>query len=305
MPGTVVGNALPDILSDVADVANATLRALVNNMAIASGPQVTVNDDRIAENEDSDDLYPWKRWHVTSDPASNNSQPPIGFFQPGSNASELLGVYEKFSQIGDELSSIPRYVTGSERLGGAGRTASGLAMLMGNAAKILQTVAANIDNDVIEPSITELYDMVMLTDQTGILRGDESIKVLGVNVAVQRETQRQRQLEFLQISANPIDAQIMGVRGRANVLRAVSEGIGLQGTDVVPPDDEIAAKEQAAAQAGPPGGGPPGGPPGPPGGGPPGPPGGPPGGAPPPGAPPPNNTPAPKPPQGPRTNLVQ
>jgi hypothetical protein len=311
VPGTVVGNALPDILSDVADVANATLRALVNNLSISSGPQVIVNDDRIAENEDSDDLYPWKRWHVTSDPAGNNSQPPIGFFQPGSNAQELLGVYEKFSQIGDELSSIPRYVTGSERLGGAGRTASGLAMLMGNAAKILQTVAANIDNDVIEPSITELYDMVMLTDKTGILRGDESIKVLGVNVAVQRETQRQRQLEFLQISANPIDAQIMGVRGRANVLRAVSEGIGLQGTDVVPPDDEIAAKEQAAAQGPPPGGpgapggppGGPGGPGGPPAGGPPGAPGGPPGA--PPGGAPPNNTPAPKPPAGPRTNLVQ
>ena len=89
-------------------------------------------------------------------------------------------------------------------MGGAGRTASGLAMLMGNAAKILQTVAANIDNDVIKEVINALYDMVMLTDTTGLLRGDESIKVLGVQVAMQRETQRQRQLEFLQITANPI-----------------------------------------------------------------------------------------------------
>jgi hypothetical protein len=299
VPGTVVGNALPDILSDVADVANAALRALVNNMAISSGPQVVVNDDRIAENEDSDDLYPWKRWHVISDPVANNAAKPIDFFQPGSNAPQLLGVYEKFSQLGDELSSIPRYVTGSERLGGAGRTASGLAMLMGNAAKILQTVAANIDNDIISPSVTELYDMVMLTDTTGILRGDESIKVLGVNVAVQRETQRQRQLEFLQITANPIDMQITGVRGRANVLRAVSEGIGLSGTDVVPPDDEL----QAQQQQGPPGGAPPGGPPGggPGGGGAPAPPGA--AGAGPPGAGPPQPT--PQGPQGPQTNVVQ
>ena len=88
-------------------------------------------------------------------------------------------------------------------------------MLMGNAAKILQTVAANIDNDVIEPAVAELYDMVMLTDTTGMLRGDESISVLGVNVAMQRETQRQRQLEFLQITANPIDMQITGISGRA------------------------------------------------------------------------------------------
>jgi hypothetical protein len=247
VPGTVVGNALPDILSDIQDAANAALRSLVNNMSIASGPQVVVNDDRLADNEDGDDLYPWKRWHTVTDPLGNNQQKPVDFFSPDSHAQELLGVYEKFTQIADELSAIPRYITGSERLGGAGRTASGLAMLMGNAAKILQTVAANIDNDVIEPSITELYDMVMLTDQTGMLRGDESIQVLGVNVAMQRETQRQRQLEFLQITGNPIDMQITGVKGRAAVLRSVSEGIGLDGEEIVPPDDVLAAQQKAQA----------------------------------------------------------
>ena len=127
-------------------------------------------------------------------------------------------------------------------------------MLMGNAAKILQTVAANIDRDVIEPLVGELYDMIMLTDKTGILRGDENIHVLGVNVAIQRETQRQRQLEFLQITANPIDMQITGVKGRASVLRSVSEGLGLNGEDVVPPDDVLAA-QQSAPPGGPPGGG--------------------------------------------------
>jgi hypothetical protein len=267
VPGTVVGNALPDILADIQDATNAALRSLINNMSIASGPQVVVNDDRIAENENGDELYPWKRWHTVNDPLGNNNQKPIDFFQPNSNAQELLGVYEKFTQIADELSSIPRYITGSERLGGAGRTASGLAMLMGNAAKILQTVAANIDNDVVEPAITELYDMVMLTDRTGLLRGDESITVLGVAVAMQRETQRQRQMEFLQITANPIDSQITGVRGRANVLRAVADGIGLKGEDIVPPDEEIKAQTGQGGGAGgaPPGAAPPGGLPTPPG----------------------------------------
>jgi len=281
VPGTVVGNALPDILHDIQDATNAALRSLINNMSIASGPQVVVNDDRIADNENGDELYPWKRWHVVTDPlGANNGQQPVVFFQPNSNAQELLGVYEKFTQIADELSAIPRYITGSERLGGAGRTASGLAMLMGNAAKILQTVAANVDGDVIEEAVSELYDMVMLTDQTGMLRGDESIVVLGVNVAMQRETQRQRQLEFLQITANPIDSQITGVRGRATVLRTVADGIGMKGEDIVPPDEEIKAQMEAQAQQPPPGA-----PPGGPGGG---------GG---PGA-------VPGPPQGPQTNVV-
>jgi hypothetical protein len=294
VPGTVVGNALPDILTDIQDAANATLRSLVNNMSISSGPQVVVNDDRIADNEDGDELFPWKRWHTVNDPMGNGNQKPIDFFQPQSNAQELFAVYEKFTQIADELSAIPRYITGSDRMGGAGRTASGLAMLMGNAAKILQTVAANIDIDVVEPVVSELYDMVMLTDETGMLRGDENIVVLGVNVAMQRETQRQRQLEFLQITANPIDMQIMGVRGRANVLRPVADGIGLPGQDIVPPDDEIKLQMQTAPGGPPPPGG------APTGGGPP-PPGGQPAAAP---GTPGNMPPMPGPPQQPQTNTV-
>lgn len=265
VPGTVVGNALPDILHDIQEASNSALRSLINNMAIASGPQVVVNDDRVADNEDGDELYPWKRWHVVNDPLSNSSQKPIEFFNAESHAQELLTVYEKFTQMADELSAIPRYITGSDRMGGAGRTASGLAMLMGNAAKILQTVAANVDNDVIEQAVSELYDLVMLTDQTGMLRGDESITVLGVNVAMQRETQRQRQLEFLQITANPIDSQITGIRGRANVLREVASGIGLTSEEVVPPDDEVKAMMDAQGQPG--GGQIPGQPPAQPGGG--------------------------------------
>lgn len=245
VPGTPVGNGLPDILSDIQDVSNATLRSLVNNMSMASGPQVVVNDDLVASGADGDTLYPWKRWHVQSDmQIAGSTQKPVDFFQPNSNAQELLGVYTKLGEIADELSAIPRHMSGANPGSGAGRTASGLAMLMGNASKILQTVAANIDRDVMEPALAALFDMVMLTDTTGLLAGDENIRVMGVNVAVQRETQRIRQLEFLQITANPLDMQIMGIPGRAKVLRSVAGEIGLDGEAVVPPDDELAAATQ-------------------------------------------------------------
>lgn len=249
VPGTPVGNALPDLLADVEETCNATLRSLINNLSIASGPQVVVNDDRLASNEDGEDLYPWKRWHVRQDPLGANAQVPISFFQPVSNAQELLAIYKEFNNIADDISAIPRYITGGGASGGAGRTASGLAMLMSNASKILQTVAANVDRDVVEGILSGLYDMIMLTDQTGLLSGDETIRVRGVNVAIQRETQRARQLEFLQITANPIDIGIIGPEGRANVLRAVSEGVGLPGEQIVPTDDVIRERQQMMQQA--------------------------------------------------------
>jgi hypothetical protein len=247
VPGTPVGNGLPDILNDIQESANATLRALINNLSIASGPQVVVNDDRLAPDEDGEDIYPWKRWHVSADPMGGNSaQKPIDFFQPTSNSQELLFVYQQFVNMADELSAIPKYLSGAGTTSGAGRTASGLAMLMGNASKILQTVAANIDRDVLDPLLSALYDMVMLTDTSGILTGEEKVRVLGVAVAVQKETQRARQLEFLQITANPIDAQIVGPKGRAAILRNVATTIGLPGETIVPSEDELDAQQKMA-----------------------------------------------------------
>jgi hypothetical protein len=246
VPGTPVGNGLPDLLGDIQEAGNATFRALINNMSIASGPQVVVNDDRLGADEDGESLFPWKRWHVTSDPlGTNSSQKPVEFFQPNSNANELLSVYQAFVNMADEISAIPKYLSGSGASGGAGRTASGLAMLMGNASKILQTVAANIDRDVLEPLLAVLFDMIMLTDETNILNGDEKVRVLGVSVAVQKETQRARQLEFLQTTANPIDAQIVGTKGRAAILRAVASTIGLPGEDIVPSREQLEEMEKA------------------------------------------------------------
>lgn len=98
-PGTPVGNALPDILADIQQVCNAALRTIVNNMGMASGPQVVVHEDRLAVGENGDDIYPWKRWRVKDDPLApprGGSDKPIDFFQPQSNVQENLAIYKEF-----------------------------------------------------------------------------------------------------------------------------------------------------------------------------------------------------------------
>ncbi len=248
VPGTPIGNGLTDMLQDIGEVSNATLRALVNNLGIASGPQVVVHDDRLTPDETGEDLYPWKRWHCRNDPAANNTRPPIEFFQPQAIADQLLKCFQAFIEIADDVSAIPKYIGGQAGSGGAGRTASGLAMLMGNASKILQTVSANLDRDIMEPVLLNLVDMILLTDTTGMLTGEERISVKGVAVAVQRETIRQRQIEWLQATNNPTDMRIIGLKGRGAALRAISSTIGLDGEEVVPPEEQLEAMEQQDKQ---------------------------------------------------------
>jgi hypothetical protein len=247
IPGTPVGLALPDMLADIERTACAALRALSNNMGIASGPQVAVNADRLSESEDATVMYPWKVWFAQGDQFGGRAEPPIAFFQPQSNAGELLQVYQQMTVLADEISAIPRYITGSGATGGAGRTASGLNMLMQNASKVLHQVAHNIDTDLLLESLMALYDMVMTADAGVQLRGDENIVVKGVTKVIAKETERVRQLEFLSLTSNPIDMQIIGLGGRAEILRAISADLNLPAGDIVPSKEELAAMVQKMA----------------------------------------------------------
>jgi hypothetical protein len=100
-----------------------------------------------------------------------------------------------------------------------------------------------------QPLLTMLYDMVLLTGTVAILRGDENIHVRGVNVALQNEIERANRLQFLQITGNPLDFQVIGPKGRAAILRALSEDLGLAGTQIVPDDDQLEAMLQSMAAA--------------------------------------------------------
>jgi hypothetical protein len=246
VPGTPVGNGLTDLLTDVQECANATLRALINNLSIASGPQVVIDDDQIDPSENTEALFPWKRWHARKNllaGAAASTKNPVEFFQPLDNSEKLIKVLEYLTGVADDVSAIPKYVGGSAG-GNAGRTASGLAMLMGNASKILQTVSANIDRDVVEQVMLQLFDLILLTDTSGLLTGEERVTVQGVSVSIQRETQRQRQIEFLQATANPLDQKIVGMKGRGIVLRNVATGIGIMGEQIVPDDDKLDKMQQ-------------------------------------------------------------
>ena len=245
IPGTFWGNSTYDLIKDCQDMCNSATRALANNMGIASGPQVYINVDRVPQGEDITQMYPWKIHQVTSDPMGSSAA-PIGFFQPNSNAQELMAVYEKFSILADEYSGIPRYMTGSSPTGGAGRTASGMSMLMGNANKSMKQVVANIDNSVMTPLLERLYFYNMKYSEDNELKGDVTIVARGSNSIVAKETAQVRRNEFLQATANPIDMQIMGVDGRATLLRETAKQLDVNPDDVVPPREKLRVAQQIA-----------------------------------------------------------
>lgn len=247
IPGKVDGNSVVDLVADVEDMCNAAARSLANNMGISSGPMVGVNISRLPAGEDVTTLHPWKIWQfVASD--YNDGSPPLSFFQPNSNAHELLGVYERFAAMADEVSGIPRYMTG-EHVPGAGRTSSGLSMLISNAGKSIKQVINNIDKDVITPVIERLYQYNQRYSQDPELIGDVHCVAKGAMSLVIKEAEQVRRNEFLQIALqNPMAQQIMGMGGIAELLRDSAKNLSGNVDRIVPDRKYIGNLEQAMQQ---------------------------------------------------------
>lgn len=253
-PGAFWGKGIPEVIEDIQNVCNAAARALVNNMGIASGPQVEVNLERIPPNEDITQMHPWKIWQVMNDPVGS-SAPAVRFTQPEDNANTLMGVYEKFSRLADDHSGIPAYLYGNTDVQGAGRTSSGLSMLMGAAGKGIRQVVGHIDADVIKPIVQRQFVYNMRYDEDESIKGDAQVLARGaINLAV-KETVNVRRIEFLNATANEIDMSILGKDGRAAILREVAKGLQMPVDQVIPSRDKagyqariVAEAEQVAAQ---------------------------------------------------------
>ena len=249
-PGAFWGKGIPKIIEDLQGMCNAAARALANNMGIASGPQVEVNIDRLPANEQISSMVPWKIWQTLNDPVGS-SAPAIRFEQPQSNATELMAVYEKFSRLADDHSGIPAYIYGDTDVQGAGRTSSGLSMLMGAAGKGIRQVVMHIDMDVIKPVVKRQFVYNMRYDEDESIKGDVDVVPKGaINLAV-KETVNVRRVEFLTATANEYDMEILGKEGRSAVLREVAKGLQMPTDEVVPSREKAGqiTRFQAKAQA--------------------------------------------------------
>lgn len=238
VPGSIYGNGVPDLINDIQGVGNAVLRALVNNMAMASGPMVYFDEDRVGENDpDPDKLWPWKifRGHANALSRSTTNDPPIQFFQPKSNAQELLGVYRAMAEMADDLSSLPKSMQGSmDNMGGTGRSAAGLSMMLNAGSRTVKQAVTAIDNTMVEPVIEHLNIYLSILKPDMVLEGDITVVARGAAELAQQETLRMRKLEFLQITNNPVDLQLVGPMGRWNLLKDVAKNLGMPVTDVLP-----------------------------------------------------------------------
>jgi hypothetical protein len=236
------GDAPPELMEDCQRVCNAAARSVVNNVALGSGPQVEIHKDRMDPGDDSQSIYPWKIWRTKSD-ALGRGRNAVYFFQPQVITQQLLEVYNHFFGQASEQLGVPAYESGvGSQTSGAGNTAHGLSMLMSAASKIIKEAIVNIDTNVLKGAIQNVWVHMMLFDDIKS-RGDINVVPRASEYLIIAETLRARRAEFLAVTNNPTDMQIIGIKGRANILRETAKTLKMN-EKIVPENQELEAEIQ-------------------------------------------------------------
>lgn len=243
LSGSMIGQALAEQIRDCQNSSNATHRALIDNLAIAAGPQVGIDVDSVDAGEDIANIFPFKIWTFHGK-AAIGGKGPVDFWQPEIHAEEFIRVADYFSRQADDRTLIPRFAHGDEDIGGMGRTATGATILMSAGARGIKRVVGHMDEDVLRPTIERMYawNLKYLPDKS--IKGDAFVVPKGVLGAVVREQTQLRRQEFLSRTLNDVDMQIMGIEGRATVLRAVAKQLDLAVEDIIPPPEEMRRRYQ-------------------------------------------------------------
>jgi len=248
--GSIWGAGPPEIIRDSQDACNATARAMINNLAISSGPQVVVDVSQLPPGTDITDLQPWKIWQYNGQAAIGaTAKDPVKFFAPPSISRELMEVYQFYAAEADNKTGIPKYSYGGggESSGGALGTATGFSMMMNNASRGIKNVVRNIDNGIIKPTIERTHEFQLLFfNDPEYHQGDIKIIAKGSTALVAKEQAAVRRNELLQVvTSSQTVLGIIGQTGLASMLREIFTAADFKDDEIVPSEREMLQREEA------------------------------------------------------------
>jgi hypothetical protein len=246
--GSLWGSGVPHLIAPSQDLANAAIRAIANNMGIASGPMVAIDVSRLPPGTNIETLHPWQLFQFRN--PNGTASDPIKFFQPDSNVQALMIVYDRALQKMDDESGIPAYSYGNEDVAGAGRTMGGLSMLLNASAKSIKEAMVRIDQDVLAKFMERLYVWNMVYSPDADIKGDAKVSTYGASRNIMHDMKLARLMDFADRHANPIDMQVLGLGGRAEIMRIEAELIDKRLVRLIPTVDAMQQIQARMAAAG-------------------------------------------------------
>lgn len=179
-------------------VVGAT-RRLMDNLGLASGPQILVSRGVQPENGIWE-VVPLKIW-VEDDDAVSSPKPPVQSVVIPTMQAELAATIQLGMKMAEEVTGMPMLMQGQQ--GSAPETVGGMTILNNNANAVLRRIARLFDSCGTVPQITRYYDYLMNYGEDEDLKGDFQVVAKGSTALVERDIQSREMVGVLQLCLNP------------------------------------------------------------------------------------------------------
>jgi hypothetical protein len=234
-PYNIFGIGIAENMLDTQLAMNGSFRLAIDNAVLSSNLVFEVDETNLVPGQDLK-IYPGK---IFRRQAGAPGQAIFSTkFQNVTN--ECFVMFDKARQLADEATGMPSYAHGQTSVGGVGRTAAGMSMLMGAAAQNIKSVVRNIDDYLLAPLGKALFAFNMQFNFDKKLQGDLEVVARGTESLMRNEVRSQKLLQFLQLTANPMDAPFAK---RDYLLRELAASLDLD------PDKAVNDPREAAIQA--------------------------------------------------------
>jgi hypothetical protein len=219
---------------------NGSVRSLLDGMAMSAAPLAEVNVTMLQDGQDPKKIVPGMIYlRDSGDP----SVPAVRFFQPNIPTGQLMQMAEMFKGYADDETALPAYTYG-DNSNEINSTAKGMSMQMSAASLPVKAVVKNLEDGLIRPLITSLFDWNMQWSDKEDIKGDMEVQVLGTSALMAKEVKSQQLMQFLNLTANELDNQYVD---RKYLLTQIAKSLEIDTDKAVPdqmPEQAIPQQEQ-------------------------------------------------------------
>ncbi len=240
---SIFGYGVPYTMRSPQSVISASWRMAMDNAGLSTGPQIVINREMLEPADGEWELTPRKIWYV--DEEDFDVSKAFRTFNIESHQQELLQIFYEAKKLAEEETNLPMLAQGMQ--GTAGRTFSGMSMLMNASNITLKRAVKYFDDSITIPLLTRFYDWNMQFNPDNELKGDYEVHARGTGALMVKELQSQGLMAMMQYAGHPIFGPLLK---HDDLLRMAAKSLYVDPSEVVKDKDTIEkeAKELAAAQ---------------------------------------------------------
>lgn len=180
---------------------NSGIRALQDNAAISSGPQIVVDTSLIEPADGKYHITPNKLWRkVLNAPDMPDVSKAFTIFSIETRQIEILNIINYWTKAAEDVTGLPMLLQGQQ--GAAPETLGATHIMNNNSSAVLRRIARTFDDKVTEPHIGRYYEWLLMYGPEDA-KGEFQIDARGSSALVERDLQNQAMMQMLGLSVNP------------------------------------------------------------------------------------------------------